>query len=526
MNRYRLTLAAIIVYSASPQSLPGPVFVAGDIRLSPHAHNAAMRGAYYATGRYELHQATMADLIRSAWGLPDNNRVVSGPAWLDDDRFDVLAKAPESTPREEAQLMLRALLQARVGLSVHEEKRPMAAYVLTVDTRTRPLLKVAGEADGRSPAGCQNQPSTTDISVSPMRFSSCSGITMKEFARLLPELAGDYFGHIPVVDLSNLGGSWDFTLRWNTRAQMQGSPSDGIPLFDAVRRQLGLQLETRDLPLPVVVVDRVNEHPSAATPEVLRSLPDAPAEFEVAVIKPSSPDAAPPGKVLPSGQIDFRGNTLKDLVRYAWDAGGIGEDNLVQGPKWMSTTKFDVMAKVTAEKSSDTPPPDDSALRVMMRNLLIAKFKMAFHYEDRPVEVYSLVASKPRLAKADPSRRTGCKFAALPSQSQSALTRTFVCQNITLARFSEKLTDIATEYMDHPVVDSTGLKGAWDFRLSFSPRRPKPLDSTQESEVASAPDGGLTLFEALNKELGLMLETRKMPMPVLVIDQLERTPEN
>jgi uncharacterized protein (TIGR03435 family) len=148
---------------------------------------------------------------------------------------------------------------------------------------------------------------------------------------------------------------------------------------------------------------------------------------------------------------------------------------------------------------------------------------MVFHYENRPVPVYSLTAgSKPKIAKADPASRTSCKAAPLPSGSK-ALTRRFVCQNVTMSKFAEKLRDLATDYLDHPVIDSTGLGGGWSFTLQFSPRSLAQTETKPNAELA-APDETLTLFEAVEKQLGLKIETKKAPMPVLVIDHIERTP--
>src|SRR5580704_5483968 len=116
------SLIATVASLALAQPLAPPAFEAGDVRVSPRSANPFPRGGYYAVGaRYELHQETMAELIRIAWGLDDNNRVIGGPAWLDDTRFDVLAQAPEATSAQTAKLMLRALLADRCQLAVHLE---------------------------------------------------------------------------------------------------------------------------------------------------------------------------------------------------------------------------------------------------------------------------------------------------------------------------------------------------------------------------------------------------------------------
>lgn len=519
----RISLAVLIagLALAQPVSVP-PAFEAGDVRVSPRSANPFLRGGYYPVGgRYELHQATMADLIRTAWGLSDNNRVIGGPAWLDDTRFDVLAQAPDATSPQTAKLMLRGLLEDRCQLAVHEEKKDIPAYVLTKGKRA-PQLKAASGGE-TSAGGCQNQAASTPGGQSATRSISCRNVTMEAFAQALHGLANDYFGHVPTEDLTGLKGSWDFNLEWTDRGQPAGS--SGISLFDAIDKQLGLQLELHDTPLPVIVVDHVNETPTESTPETIRKLPRTPDEFEVGDIKPSPPGSTPVEKILPGGEIEFRDITLKDLVLYAWDMAGMegSNEDLLSGPKWLDTERFDLVAKATSEKHTDAPPLDEGALRVMTRNLLIARFHMTVHYEDRPVTVYSLTGAKPKLTRADPNSRTGCKFAPLAPGSKSPLTRNFACQNVTMSRFAEKLRDLATDYMDHPVVDSTGLTGGWSFVLSFSSRAPVRNEPKPEAE-APDPDGRLTLFDALDRELGLKLETRKAPMPVLVIDHVEQKP--
>ncbi len=67
--------------------------------------------------------------------------------------------------------------------------------------------------------------------------------------------------------------------------------------------------------------------------------------------------------------------------------------------------------------------------------------------------VYALTAVKPRLREADPAARTSCAL------SRPNGTRTYTCQNITMAQFAEKIRQVSTGYLDHPVVDATGLKG-------------------------------------------------------------------
>jgi uncharacterized protein (TIGR03435 family) len=164
----------------------------------------------------------------------------------------------------------------------------------------------------------------------------------------------------------------------------------------------------------------------------------------------------------------------------------------------------------------------------------------------RPVTAYTLVSVKPKMKKADPASHTKYKEGAGsdgkdPRDKNPILGRLVTCQNMTMAQFAEKLKGIAPGYIHTPVLDSTGLEGGYDFTLSFSPAGaanaggrgggrggPEGAPPPAAGEVASAsdPNGAVTLFEAIEKQLGLKLSAQKRPVPVLVIDHAEQTPDN
>jgi len=99
-----------------------------------------------------------------------------------------------------------------------------------------------------------------------------------------------------------------------------------------------------------------------------------------------------------------------------------------------------------------------------------------------------------------------------------------------MVQFAANLEEIAPTYIRNAdVLDATGLEGAWDFTINFSPggasSAGQRVDSGSASAAAAAePNGVITLFEALEKQLGLKLETTKRPGPVLVIDHMEQQP--
>src|SRR5262249_54149353 len=136
-----------------------------------------------------------------------------------------------------------------------------------------------------------------------------------------------------------------------------------------------------------------------------------PAEFEVADVKPTVPGAvlATPGffGIMPGGRVNLPRLPLRLVISIAWN---LNQEDIPGAPKWLDTAQVDIIAKDPAElarANSAQAPIDD--LGPMLQALLKDRFKMQTHYEDRPVTAYTLVAAKPKLKKADPSSRIGCK---------------------------------------------------------------------------------------------------------------------
>jgi uncharacterized protein (TIGR03435 family) len=283
--------------------------------------------------------------------------------------------------------------------------------------------------------------------------------------------------------------------------------------------------------MPSIVVDSVNRTPTENAPGVTKNIPTAPTEFEAATVKPSKPGSTMRRiQPKPGGRIEVENIPLKMLIGLAWNLEQ-DQDMIVGGPKWIDSESFDIVAK-TADFPGSAPPPFDT-VRVMIRALLVERFKMAVHNEDRPVPVWTLVAGKrgSKLKDADPSSRAGCKRGSGESGTGSAAVAmlTYTCQNTTMAQLAEAMHGVAPGYVDHPAVDMTGLKGAYDFTISWTPKGvvtgagpARPAESGQ-NPAAADPTGGITFFDAVDKQLGLRLESgQKHSLPVLVIDHVEQ----
>jgi len=545
-----LSLAALLCNAAFGQSTePQNTFDIADVHASARSTITVMRPGTGRAGRYELKNATMLDLIRTAYTI-DADKVIGGPNWLEYDRFDVIAKAAPNTPPETQKLMLQSLLADRFKLVVHQDSKPMTAFVLTMG-KGKPKLKEADPNSGKT--GCQPQPVTTPLTAStaggivvPSQMFSCHNITMKAFAEALRGLAGAYLTNT-VTDSTGLQGSWDFDIKWSNKALMQLTGADGITVFDAIDKQLGLKLEEQKASTPVIVVDSANEKPTANLPAVATALPPPPPlEFEVADVKPSAPQTpgALPSAIgfKPGGRVDLPRFPMRLWIQLAFSTNANVE--IVGLPKWVDSANFDIIAKAPAAAGQANLGSEE--MGIMMRALLEDRFKMKAHYEDRPLAAYTLTAVKPKLKKADPANRTGCKTSTQTTPGTTSTPfgpllagRVVTCQNISMAQFADQLSIFGSTYVRYPALNATELEGAWDFSFTYSPINPAQLGNLvvagQRGDGpvlpgagggpgASDPTGGVTLFDAVEKQLGLKLEMTKRPYPVLVVDHIEEKP--
>jgi uncharacterized protein (TIGR03435 family) len=520
-------------------------FEVSDIHVSAPARNQGLR-AFVRGGRYELRMATMVDLVRLAYGV-DADRVLEGPSWLEMDRFDVLAKGPTRATAEMQRAMLQALLADRFKLVVRKDTRALPAYNLTAGKK--PALK---KAAGGGQTGCGfnfSGPGSSDGPPAPPMFTyNCRNVTMSAFAETISGMIGvqQYLFNAPVLDKTGLAGAWDFDFKYSLRGLGAAAPGDAITFFDAVEKQLGLKLEAVKVPLPVIVVERVNRKPTDNAPGAAETLRggEPPTEFEVADVKPSAPDSDRMRfDIKPGGRVNISGFPLRDLIQQAW---GLRPDMLIGTQKGLDEDRFDIVAKAPAAAEStelatgaqngpvEPPQVDFETVQVMLRGLLKDRFKLAMHEEERTVNAYTLVAVKPKMTKADPASRT--KFTQGPTangKSPAPGTRLFTAQNLNMAQFADQLQRMAPGYIQTPVLDATGLDGSYNFTLAFAPagaarggggrggkRGPAMADSGEPSD----PSGVMSLPEAIDKQLGLKLEQQKRQVKVWVIDRVERTP--
>jgi uncharacterized protein (TIGR03435 family) len=255
--------------------------------------------------------------------------------------------------------------------------------------------------------------------------------------------------------------------------------------------------------------------------------------FEVASVKPGvlrgrstcgyrmegGPGTSDPGRIA------YHDISLSTLVKLAY-LGNIHacESYVLSAPKWLDSEGFDIVAKL---------PPGTTwpQLGIMLQNLLAERFQLAIHREEKVISAYSLVIGKdgPKFKEsvghpaggandspaAPHKATTDAEGFPVPAPSGSwIITRnghTRMQQlNIDMATFARQLRN----QLGRPVTDATGLKGTYDFTLSWVADSPVTPDSDP------APD----LFTAVQQQLGLRLEASKVTIDVIVADHAEKSP--
>jgi len=229
-------------------------------------------------------------------------------------------------------------------------------------------------------------------------------------------------------------------------------------------------------------------------------------EFEVASVKPNtSSELGSNFNRMPGGGLHAINVTLRELIRFAYD---IGEHQLIGVSGWMGSDRYDVMAKPTqndnptgAKRSFDE---EFNGIRLRMRTLLADRFGLVVHKETKELPVYALMVVKggPHL---QPTTSDGLKI-----NNRNGLV---ICRKISMKDFAER----ALSYrMGRSVIDKTGIPGEFDFDIKF----------TDESAGPNGEPTGPDFLAAMREQLGLVLQSQKAPVEVIVVDKAEKASAN
>lgn len=522
-----LSVIVLISRAAAGQTVAiKPAFDVVDVHLSPRSAWSqtpanAVDGGVLGGDRYEWHRASLLDLIKNAYSI-DADKVFGGPNWLNYDRYEIVAKTKPGTKPAILKQMLQTLLADRFHLVLKEETQPVPGYILTAAKGSTKLRQF----DGDGAPGCQ-QGRPIFSGGQPLNNVQCRNTTMAQLADFVHTRVSQ-----PVQDSTGLEGAWNFDLQYQAINIEGGNSNQGI--IDGLAA-LGLRLEPGKVSQLVLTVQSANEQPSPNPAEAAQTLPPHPSpEFEVASIRPCNDTYTGALRYETGGRVTATCMPVGGLIRDAWNLSAL--QNPVGVPESFEGRTDYSNVTIMAKSSADVPQNRDN-LRTMLRALLIDRYKMKIHYEDRPMDTATLVAVKPKLAKADPANRTGCvRQIQTPPGGRGggmSLPTRLVCHNMTMTQFAEQIPAYDTDIF-YAVENATELDGAWDFAIDFDPMASRgmqtlrmqafPNSAASTNGQAVDPTGGMSLEAAIQKQLGLELRKTKRPQPVLVIDHMEEKP--
>jgi uncharacterized protein (TIGR03435 family) len=233
----RSTLLLVLAFLPARSQDAQPAFEVASIKpASPSAARFSLSGS-----RFTAH-ARLHDLMVRAYGLPSFQ--VIAPDWTSSTFFDVAATAAAPIANDQLKPMLQALLVSRFGMKVHHETREFSVQVITVGKQGHHL-----------------QPSSGDGPVERVR----DGRRVTYRNATISDLAGLLSGGGPAtVDRTGLIGRFNFVLDWGRYVDPNDDSMPAViqAMREAIHTDLGLNFETRKLPMDVIVIDHVEKSPT------------------------------------------------------------------------------------------------------------------------------------------------------------------------------------------------------------------------------------------------------------------------
>lgn len=264
----------------------------------------------------------------------------------------------------------------------------------------------------------------------------------------------------------------------------------------------------------------------------LGAIAQSPLAFDVASVKENT-SVSDTGGIAPAtpGRVRITNMPLRLVLL---DAFRLMDHQLIGAPEWTESARFDINATYQA----DAARTEDDA-RAMLRTLLADRFGLKTHREMRELPIYSLVMARkdgalgPRLVRStiDCNQWIAEKRPQMGAGSASPVApggKRPVCLILTTRRFitagTRTMQDVLGPLQSmtgRPVIDRTGLTGAFDFDLQWTSGPVAPA-----AGPTAPADDGPSIFVALQEQLGLRLEPGRAPFDVVVVDSVQRpTPD-
>jgi uncharacterized protein (TIGR03435 family) len=234
--------------------------------------------------------------------------------------------------------------------------------------------------------------------------------------------------------------------------------------------------------------------------------------FDVASIKASSPDAGLKVDFAAGGRLVITHGTLRFLIKIAYD---VTDDQIVGGPSWINSTRFDLEGKLLHPKGGDPQTMTKEQIllfhgptRLRLQRLLADRFQLELRKDSKAMPVFALVAGK-----NGPKLKASTTTGAPEITFDHGILQAKRMDMPTLARF------LSEGQVGRPVEDATGISGLYDLRLEWTP---DPNLNPLQAAAAQAPaDTGISIFSALQQQLGLRLEPKTDTADTLVVTRAE-----
>jgi bla regulator protein BlaR1 len=239
----RMTVAALLVAGAAASVwAQSPAFEVSAVKPN-HTEEHPRTYPRLHNGTFSAEAASMKTLLVIAYGLIDQR--INGPAWLDSERYDITAKAPDGISDSQIMPLLQSLLKDRFHLESHFEMKEMPAYDMVVS-------KGGAKLKPFDPARLPDVPRDSHAEAVMVGVGSVG-----QLGDILARAAGR-----PVVDKTGMEGLFSWTLSYTPLSTSGTADSAAPDIFAAIEQQLGLKLEPRKESLQILVIDHMERIPT------------------------------------------------------------------------------------------------------------------------------------------------------------------------------------------------------------------------------------------------------------------------
>ena len=273
-----------------------------------------------------------------------------------------------------------------------------------------------------------------------------------------------------------------------------------------------------------------------APPATPADTSDAALAFEVASVKPNNSAGRNVRlQIQPGGRFTATNVSLREIIRAAYQ---VQPFQIVGGPGWMNSDRFDIVAKAESDFPQTPPGGPPGPLQLMLRSLLAERFNLTARTESRDMPIYELVLARedgrlgeglqPSAVDCAGGRQGPGRGAAPPAPGERPNCGMRIGPGVLsaggmpLSQFANGLAPM----VERVVIDRTGLSGNFDLDLEWTPDQQLAQGPFGGPDLPPVDPNGPSIFTAVQEQLGLKLESGRGPVDVLVIDSVEQpTPD-